>query len=266
MMKEGDVVLIVDPKKVNAEWLVQLEKGKSFSCHLGAIRHDDLLERAEFGMKWMLPRGQVWLLRPRPVDLIRHFRHATNVIHDVDAAMLVATLGVRSGMKVGEAGTGSGSFTGYLAQLVAPGGQVYSFDNREEHLALARRNLEKAGLLDVVTLTNHDVCEEDISIEDLEAFFLDLPTPWLAIPHVEPSLQFGARVISFVPNWSQVEQTVKAIENTPHLYLEEVYEVLKRPFLVKPSRKVMRPMTRMISFSGVAIHAIKLRDREVENS
>ncbi len=258
-MKEGDFVLIIDPRKLNAEWLIQLEKGKSFSCHLGTVRHDDLVEQADFGMKWKLARGKVWLLRPRPVDFIRHFRHATNVIHEADAAMLLATLGIRPGLVVGEAGTGSGAFTAYLAQLVMPGGHVHSFDYKEEHLSLARKNLEKAGLLSAVTLTLLDVCEDDLPVHNLDAFFLDLPTPWLAVPHVEPSLQFGGRLTCFVPNWSQVEQTVQAIDESTYLHLEEVYEVLKRPFLVKPSRKVMRPTTRMISFSGIAIHAVKLK-------
>lgn len=258
-MKEGDFVLMVDPKKLNAEWLIQLERGKSFSCHLGTVSHDDLIEHAEFGMRWQLPRGVVWLLRPRPVDFIRHFRHATNVIHEADAAMLLATLGIRAGMTVGEAGTGSGAFTAYLAQLVTPNGHVHSFDYKEEHLSIARKNLEKSGLITAVTLRQLDVCTDTIPLQDLDAFFLDLPTPWLAIPHVEPTLKFSGRLACFVPNWGQVERTVQAIEESRYLQLEEVHEVLKRPFIVNPSKNVMRPTTRMISFSGIAIHAVKLK-------
>ena len=53
---------------------------------------------------------------------------------------------IEPGHTVMEAGIGSGSLTTALASTVSPKGKVISYDNREDFIKHAMKNLKKANL------------------------------------------------------------------------------------------------------------------------
>ena len=63
---------------------------------------------------------------------------------------IVRTMGLRDGDVVADLGAGTGYFTRRLADAVAPSGRVYAVDIQPEMLDLLKRNVEKAGLRNVV--------------------------------------------------------------------------------------------------------------------
>ncbi|KAF3920111.1 hypothetical protein AA313_de0201887 [Arthrobotrys entomopaga] len=73
-------------------------------------------------------------------------------------------------------------------------GRVLSFEFHADRAAILRHELRQHGLHPIVTVTNRDVCASGFSLTDPEldiggntyatAVFLDLPAPWLAIPHL----------------------------------------------------------------------------------
>jgi predicted methyltransferase len=81
--------------------------------------------------------GASWLERPgrdqeqRPDEVIRE-------------------MGLRDGDVVADLGAGTGYFTRRLAKAVAPSGRVYAVDIQPEMIGLLKRNVEKAGLTNVV--------------------------------------------------------------------------------------------------------------------
>lgn len=67
-------------------------------------------------------------------------------------AEVIRTMGLRDGNVVADLGAGTGYFTRPMAKAVAPSGMVYAVDIQPEMIALLKRNVEKAGLANVVAV------------------------------------------------------------------------------------------------------------------
>lgn len=88
-------------------------------------------------------------------------------------------------------GTGSGSLSHAILRTIAPGGHLYTFDFHEQRVIKARDEFRSHGFQDLVTISHRDVCNDGFGIDDatVDAVFLDLPSPWLAVP-------FAAKVLT----------------------------------------------------------------------
>jgi len=257
MLKEGSIVRAVEITQKNPKsWIFKLEKKGEKSTHLGRIDHDKILGQ-NYGKVISLIKGEVLLLKPSPRDFLRSFRLKTQIMYEDDCALACSVAGIGNGMKVGEAGTGSGALTSFLAWNIAPDGHVYSFDINEKHLKNAEQNLQMTGLQDIITFQVHDI-RETFEVPALDAFFLDFSTPFEAIDSISPNLIGGGHLICFIPNWGQVEQTVKIINQSKELKLQQVFEINRRDFTINPEKHIMRPKFRSIVYSGIIIHAIKI--------
>ena len=256
ILENGNLVRIVELKGRNPKsWIFSLKLNEEKSTHLGQILHNSLIGK-KYGDIINLSHGQVTILKPSPIDFLKSFKLKTQILYADDCAIACSTAGIGSGMKVGEAGTGSGALTSFLAWHTLPNGHVYSFDINEEHLRNAKKNIELTGLKNVTFLV-HDV-KEEITLPPLDAFFLDFSDPFNAIENISKVITGGGHLVCFVPNWGQVEQTVNKIDVNPHLALQEIFEVTRRNFVVNPTKHIMRPSFRSIVYSGILIHAIKL--------
>ncbi len=257
MLIEGSIVRAVEISDKNPKaWIFRLNNGGEYSTHLGRIDHDRIIG-SKYGSIINLTKGKIIILKPTPREFIRSFSLKTQIMYEDDCAIACSVAGIGNGMRVGEAGTGSGALTTFLAWAVAPDGHVYSFDNNEKHLNNARQNLQLTGLQDNITLKLHDI-RESVDIPELDAFFLDFSTPYEAINSVTRNLKSGGHLVCFVPNWGQVEQIIEVINLNPELILQRVFEINKRDFNVNPKKHIMRPKFRSIVYSGILIHAIKI--------
>jgi tRNA (adenine57-N1/adenine58-N1)-methyltransferase len=256
MLKFGDVVHVVEiTDRKPKSWILKLEKDKEKSTHLGRIDHNDLIGKKN-GQTVPLTKGSVILLKPSPRDFLHSFKLKTQILYEDDCAAACSIAGIKNDMIVGEAGTGSGALTTFLAWAVSPDGHVYSYDNNKKHLENAQENVKLTGLERYVTFILQDICNPFDSPE-FDAFFLDFSSPFEAIDSIAEKLGGGGNLITFVPNWGQVERTVEKINRNSSLELLEVFEITRRNFIVKPERNIMRPRFREIAYSGILIHAIK---------
>jgi tRNA (adenine57-N1/adenine58-N1)-methyltransferase len=256
MLEIGNLVRIVELKARNPKsWIFSLKADEEKSTHLGQISHNDLMGK-NFGDVVHLSHGIVAILNPSPKDFLKAFKLKTQILYADDCAIACGTAGIGNGMMVGEAGTGSGALTTYLAWSTSPHGHVYTFDINEIHLENAKRNIELTGLKNV-TFSLKDI-RENIEVPPLDAFFLDFSDPFDAIDSVTQALTGGGHLVCFVPNWGQVEQTVNAIDMNPNLTLQETFEITRRNFAVNPKKHIMRPSFRSIVYTGILIHAIKI--------
>ena len=261
MLQEGNLVKIVELKTHKDRfWIITLKKGEKISTHLGEILHNELLS-SSYGDVIEVTKGKVVLLNPNPRDFLRSFNLKTQIIYEDDCGIACSLAGLKTGMKVGEAGTGSGALTAFLAYQIQPEGHIYSFDINSTHSDNAKKNLAKVGLTEYVDFIIHDI-RQPFEILDLDAFFLDFSTPFEAIETVTPMLKGGGNLISFVPNWGQVETTVLKINQNPELLLLNVFEITRRNFVVNPEKHIMRPVFRDLVYSGILIHATKINKME----
>ena len=115
MLENGNLVRIVELKARNPKsWIFTLETDEEKSTHLGQILHNSLLGK-QFGDVIDLSHGKVTILKPSPRDFLKSFKLKTQILYADDCAIACSTAGIGNGMKVGEAGTGSGALTSFLA-------------------------------------------------------------------------------------------------------------------------------------------------------
>ncbi|MHA1243868.1 MAG: tRNA (adenine-N1)-methyltransferase [Candidatus Heimdallarchaeota archaeon] len=246
-IKEGDYVLISASSE--KKWMVKVVKDKDFHTHKGIIILGDLID-LEFGSSIITTKGATFFIwKPIPSDYLDAISHSTQVIYQTDIAQIIYSAGVSSGTRVIEAGTGSGGLTSALAKYVSPNGKVYSYDNKEKHQKVARKNLEKLGLAEFVEFKIRDAAE-GFDEAEVDSVILDLPNPWDIIPETYKALMGGGILLIFVPTYTQVDQALQKMVENNFLQIE-AFEVIRRDLTTKIG--AIRPVTRMIGFTAFLI-------------
>lgn len=247
-LREGDSVLVhVDDKR---KFLVILKPGSVLGTDKGFLRHDDIINK-EYGDFVETSLGhRALLLKPLLIDYQHVIARRTQIIHPKDAAYMIYLSGIKPGSRVLEAGVGSGFLTISLANYVGSSGLVYGYDIELEHLEVARKNLERAGLIDRVDLRHGDVRGE-VDLKDLDAVFYDLPDPWNALRTAYEALKPLSPLVAYVPTINQVERTVLAMRESSMFLDIHVYELLLREYRVE--KDATRPRTTMIGHSGYIV-------------
>ena len=250
--KPGDLVLFVgrDYKR----FTVRLEPGGKLETHKGVIYHDDVIGQP-LGKEFSSHLGHPLLALPPSVhDLVRDIKRTSQIVFPKDAAYLLLRLDIHPGTRVIESGTGSGAFALCLARYVMPGGRVYSYDLREDMLAVAQRNLGRVGLSDYVEFKQRDIAQ-GFDERDVDAVFLDVRTPWLYLDQVWTALKGGGFFGAILPTTNQVTALLRKLAQHRFGYVE-VEETLIRPYKAVADR--FRPMDRMVAHTGYLIFARKV--------
>jgi tRNA (adenine57-N1/adenine58-N1)-methyltransferase len=151
--------------------------------------------------------GFTHVLPPTPENWTSSLPHRTQVVYTPDYSYILHRLRARPGSSIIEAGAGSGSFTHASARAVYNGylgsdsygnptkrrklGKVWSFEFHEQRHSKLKKEVQDHGLDEVVEITHRDVCRDGFLVgpngdesPNAEAIFLDLPAPWLALPHL----------------------------------------------------------------------------------
>ncbi|CAD0204753.1 unnamed protein product [Chrysodeixis includens] len=189
---EGDKVILYLSNNLYAlevQREIKNKKGEMienvYQTPFGALKVKNLIG-AEYGTKIELTKGWGHILQPTPELWSLTLPHRTQIIYTADISMIMLQLDLMPGCVVIEAGTGSGSLTHALIRRVRPHGHVYTFDFHEHRAKIAQEEFQQHGLGDFVTAKHKDVLAEGFD-KDLngkaDAVFLDLPSPWLGVPH-----------------------------------------------------------------------------------
>ena len=238
--------------------LLRLQPGRQFHSNLGKVQHDELID-LPYGTTIYSHLGHAMLLlEPSLDDRMTRITRNTQIIFPKDAAMIVRRLNLRAGSRVIEAGTGSGALTIALAWAVAPAGRVFSYEIREDHLQVARSNLEKMGLLQYVELHAASILE-GFNQMNVDALVLDLRTPWIFLEQARRALRPGGFFVSLVPTTNQVGELLHGLESSGFADIT-VEEVLVRAYKPVPDR--LRPDDTMVGHTVFLISARPIVDPE----
>lgn len=249
-IQEGSLVLLWFENETT--YLVEVVRGKKVGIHCGKpLLVDEWIGR-EFGQKVVCDHGVGYLLRPSMEDLMMKAWRESGIIYPKDAAFLMMKAGIRSGSKVLEVGTGSGSLTMALAEAVAPSGMVFTYDRRTDLPKNAVKNVQRAGLEAFVCFEQRSAAEP-FSEGGFDAATLDIPTPWEEVEVVKAALKPGARLVSLNPTFNQVERMAEALRRAGFIQVE-CLELLQREILAREGKT--RPVQRMVSHTEFLLFAI----------
>lgn len=257
--------------------------GSIFNNRNGHFHHDDFLYKP-FGCKIRSRNNQglgfVYLLRPTAELWARSLNHRTQIIHELDASVIVFQLGLRPGMVVCESGTGSGAMSHAIMRTIAPGGRLHTFEFNQSRVVTAIEEFKKNKVEHLVTVYHRDVCGEKegengggfgkvfsyngiLKNENVaDAVFLDLPEPWLAVPHAAKVMKGNGRIGSYSPCVEQSQRTIQVMKEHGFHSIKTM-EVRLREHYVDDVELEMPPTDRLpekekiVSFNHTMLTSVK---------
>jgi tRNA (adenine57-N1/adenine58-N1)-methyltransferase len=232
-MTYGDWVLLQDRR--GRTYLFRLQEGGSFNYHRGSIRHQAIV-LAGPGRQIATPQGESFIIhRPTLEEYLLNMPREATPTYPKDAATICFLLDLAPGMRVLEAGSGSGGLTMYLARAVGPAGQVWSYEARPRHLERARRNLSEFEDWGNVTWVGADVAQAELQPDFFDGIALDMMEPWTVLTAVTPALRPDRFLVCCLPNLTQVLALLEEIktQSLPYL-LGRTLEVQHREWDIRP--------------------------------
>jgi tRNA (adenine57-N1/adenine58-N1)-methyltransferase catalytic subunit len=241
--------------------------------------------------------GFVHILPPTPELWTMGLPHRTQVVYTPDYSYILHRIRARPGMRIIEAGAGSGSFTHASVRAVFNGhpssaddkkGKVFSFEFNEARFHQMEKEIVAHGLGDTVTITHRNVYNNGFLVDgqspEAECVFLDLPAPWKALPHlarskpVQNSSSNGqdkpwvsplrsdrpVHLCSFSPCIEQVTRTVEAMRKLGWMEIEMVEVAHRRIGVMREKIGLNMPNDRGTNLSPADVTEAVNRLREVE--
>lgn len=252
IIAENDVVLLLgsegDKRTVRARNETIKVKGAGFF-------NTGKLIGLEWGAKVNIANRDFTALHPNLMDKIESIERGAQIIHPKDAAQIIFELGIKSGDTVIEAGIGSGALTIAMAHFVAPSGKIFTYEIRPDFAEFGKKNIEAAGLSGVCTVKIGNVTK-GVEERNADAFVLDMPTPWEAVPVAHDALKVGGALVCYSPTILQVEKTVAAMEQNGFGMIK-TFETLQRELVVKDTGT--RPSHEMLGHTGYVTVGRKIR-------
>lgn len=200
---------------------VYVKTGGVFSNRNGDFSHDSWIGQS-WGAKVRSTShkgfGFVYLLKPTPELWARSLIHRTQIIHELDASMIIYQLWLKPNMTLVESGTGSGALSHAALRTLAPHGHLHTFEFHQDRFKTARQEFENHNLSHLVTVHHKDVCGKngnggfDLTQATVDAVVLDLPEPWLAVAHAAFCIKAGGRIACYSPCVEQSQKTIAALE------------------------------------------------------
>jgi tRNA (adenine57-N1/adenine58-N1)-methyltransferase len=240
----GDLAQLVSPS--NKIFIIRLTPGEELHTHRGILHHDDLIGQP-WGSQVFTHLGKAYfLLQPSLSDVLRDLKRNTQIMYPKDIGFVLVTMGIGPGVHVVEAGTGSGALTIAMAWAVGEAGRVTSYDQRPEMQNLARKNLERLGLLERVSLKQRDIAV-GFDERNVDALFLDVPNPYDYLLQARRALKPGGYFGTILPTVNQITRLLDAFYQFDYAFVD-VCEIMLRYYKTVSER--FRPTDRMVAHTG----------------
>jgi tRNA (adenine57-N1/adenine58-N1)-methyltransferase len=238
----GERVLLVDAKA--RRYLLTLTTGAMFHTHAGIVAHDDIIGGAE-GVSVAGSTGRFFVVvRPTLADVVLKMPRGAQVIYPKDLGAILMAADIGPGMRVLEAGVGSGALS---MALLRAGADVVGYELRPDFANGARTNVTAWTGPDVPYRIEVRDVYDGIDEVDLDRIVLDLPEPWQVLPHAEKALRPGGILLAYLPTINQVA-TLRATMTRSAFAMAETSEILRRTWHVE--ERSVRPDHRMVGHTG----------------
>ncbi len=253
----GDRVQLSDEK--GKLYSITLKSGDQWHSHKGWLNHDDIIGKPE-GTVFTTNNGtQYQGFRPLLTDFVLAMPRGATIVYPKDAALIVGFGDIAPGLRVLEAGAGSGALTISLLRAIGNEGTLFSYELREEFLNVAIKNVERYfGVRPNNWFIHHDDVRNVNSQEKFDRIVLDMLAPWECVDLAYQSLNPGGVFIAYVATTTQLSRTAEALKSHGSFTEPESFETLLRGW--HHEGLAVRPQHQMNAHTAFLIFARRMAD------
>jgi tRNA (adenine57-N1/adenine58-N1)-methyltransferase len=224
---EGDRVQLSDDK--GKLYSITLKSGDQWHSHKGWLNHDDIIGRDEGSLIETNSGTKYQALRPLLTDYVLSMPRGATIVYPKDAALILGFGDIAPGVRVLEAGAGSGALSISLLRAIGESGSLVSYEAREEFLTIAEKNVKNYFGAIPKTWELHLGDVRDCALTNsFDRIVLDMLAPWDCVELAAKVLKPGGVFISYVATTTQLSRVAEALKDHGSFTEPESFESLIR--------------------------------------
>jgi tRNA (adenine57-N1/adenine58-N1)-methyltransferase len=251
----GDRVQLTDAKgKLHT---ITLKAGGEWHTHKGWLNHDLIVGLPQGSVVETTAGLKFLAFKPLLGDYVLSMPRGATIVYPKDAALILGFADIAPGLRVLEAGVGSGALTISLLRAVGSEGAVDSFERRVEFAEIATKNVTDYfnGKPKNWSLTLGSVQDKEREVK-YDRIVLDMLAPWECVQLADEVLHPGGVLLAYVATTTQLSTMAEAIKSSERFTEPESSEALIRQW--HHEGLAVRPVHRMIGHTGFLIQARRL--------
>ena len=253
--KYGDRVQLTDAK--GKLYSITLAQGSEWHTHKGMLRHDELVGLPEGSIVATNQDLKFQAFRPLLADYVLSMPRGATIVYPKDAAMILGVADIKPGIRVLEAGVGSGALSISLLRAIGEGGVLHSVEIREDFAEISEKNVTSyfGGKPANWNLTIGALQDQSYETE-FDRVILDMLSPWECLDVASKALVPGGVFMAYVATTTQLSKIAEAIKESGNFTEPESSESIVRGW--HHEGLAVRPQHRMIGHTGFLIFARRM--------
>lgn len=251
----GDRVQLTDAK--GKLYSITLKPGAEWHTHKGMLKHDDLIGLPEGSIVQTTGELKFQAFRPLLADYVLSMPRGATIVYPKDAAMILGVADIKPGVRVLEAGVGSGALSISIIRAIGGNGFLHSVEIREDFAQISEENVTNFfGARPENWQLTVGALQEQSFEKDYDRVILDMLSPWDCISTASKALVPGGVLLAYVATTTQLSKMSDAIKESGDFTEPESSETIVRGW--HHEGLAVRPQHRMIGHTGFLIFARRM--------
>ena len=253
--KYGDRVQLTDAK--GKLYSITLSAGAEWHTHKGVLKHEALVGLPEGSIVATNGELKFQAFRPLLADYVLSMPRGATIVYPKDAAMIIGVADIKPGIKVLEAGVGSGALSISILRAVGESGHLHSVEIRDDFAKISQENVKNYFTDSPKNwkLTVGALQEQKLEC-DYDRVILDMLAPWECVETAAHALVPGGVFLSYVATTTQLSKIAEAIKDNGNFTEPESSETIVRGW--HHEGLAVRPQHRIIGHTGFLIFARRM--------
>jgi len=253
--KYGDRVQLTDAK--GKLYSITLAQGSEWHTHKGMLKHDEIVGLPEGSIVATNQDLKFQAFRPLLADYVLSMPRGATIVYPKDAAMILGVADIKPGIRVLEAGVGSGALSISLLRAIGEEGVLHSVEIREDFAEISEKNVSSyfGGKPTNWKLTIGALQDQTFE-DDFDRVVLDMLSPWECLEVASKALVPGGVFMAYVATTTQLSKIAEAIKDSGNFTEPESSETIVRGW--HHEGLAVRPQHRMIGHTGFLIFARRM--------